>query len=50
MRLILARVVFNFDMHIADDSKDWMSRQKIFLLWDKGPLNVYLTPVARRGP
>lgn len=45
MRLILARVIFNFDMEIAEDSKGWMERQKIFLFWKKGPLNVRLTPV-----
>ncbi|KAH8904718.1 cytochrome P450 [Coniochaeta sp. PMI_546] len=47
MRLILARVIWNFDMKIADDSLDWYSRQKIYLLWEKGPLNVFLTPVVR---
>lgn len=46
MRLILARVIWNFDLKLADDSKDWLSRQKIYLLWQKGPLNMYLTPRA----
>ncbi|KAK3689396.1 cytochrome P450 [Podospora appendiculata] len=44
MRLILARVLWNFDMRIAEDSLDWMSKQRIYNLWEKGPLNVYLTP------
>ncbi|KAL1841239.1 hypothetical protein VTJ49DRAFT_7307 [Mycothermus thermophilus] len=47
MRLILARVLWNFDLQIADDSLDWMSKQRIFNLWEKGQLNVYLTPVER---
>ncbi|KAK1996652.1 cytochrome P450 [Colletotrichum falcatum] len=47
MRLILARVLWNFDIKIADNSTDWASRQKIYLLWEKGPLNAYLTPVQR---
>ncbi|KAF6807631.1 cytochrome p450 [Colletotrichum sojae] len=47
MRIILARMLWNFDMKIADDSHDWVGRQKIYLLWEKGPLNVYLTPVKR---
>ncbi|KAL2266734.1 hypothetical protein VTJ83DRAFT_6086 [Remersonia thermophila] len=47
MRLILARVLWSFDMQIADDSLDWMSKQRVFNLWEKGPLNVYLTPVKR---
>ncbi|KAK3939376.1 Isotrichodermin C-15 hydroxylase [Diplogelasinospora grovesii] len=45
MRLILARVLWNFDMRIADGSRDWLSKQRIFNLWEKGPLNVSLMPV-----
>ncbi|KAL4896135.1 cytochrome P450 [Aspergillus ambiguus] len=48
MRLILARIIFNFDMKIADDSRNWIT-QKNFLMWEKGPLNVHLTPVVRIG-
>lgn len=44
MRLILARVIYNFDMKLADDSKDWIGQQKIYMMWEKKPLNVYLTP------
>ncbi|KAK3313180.1 cytochrome P450 [Apodospora peruviana] len=44
MRLILTRILWNFDMRVADDSLDWMSKQRIYNLWKKGPLNVYLTP------
>lgn len=47
MRLILARMLWNFDIKIADDSRDWAGRQKIYLLWEKGPLNAYLKPVRR---
>ncbi|RYP10685.1 hypothetical protein DL764_000475 [Monosporascus ibericus] len=47
MRIILARVLWNFDMKISDDSRDWVSKQKVFNFWEKGALNVYLTPVAR---
>ncbi|KAL2141528.1 hypothetical protein VTI28DRAFT_2228 [Corynascus sepedonium] len=47
MRLILTRVLWNFDLRIAEESLDWMSKQRIFNLWEKGKLNVYMTPVAR---
>ncbi|KAK2602625.1 hypothetical protein N8I77_009141 [Diaporthe amygdali] len=47
MRIILARVLWNFDLKLAEDSKDWLSRQKIYLLWEKAPLHVYLTPRAQ---
>ncbi|KAL5358523.1 cytochrome P450 [Aspergillus floccosus] len=46
MRLILAKIIFNFDMKIADDAHDWI-KQKNFLMWQKRPLNVHLTPVVR---
>ncbi|KAK7991067.1 cytochrome P450 [Apiospora arundinis] len=47
MRLILAKIVFNFDMRIADESRGWLEGQKAFTVWDKPPLQVYLTPVKR---
>ncbi|KAK8076680.1 hypothetical protein PG994_003952 [Apiospora phragmitis] len=47
MRLILAKIVYNFDMRIADESRGWLTGQKAFALWDKPPLQVYLTPVVR---
>ncbi|KAK1975033.1 cytochrome P450 [Colletotrichum cereale] len=43
MRVILARVIWNFDMEITDDSRNWTD-QEIFAIWKKGPLNVRLTP------
>jgi hypothetical protein len=43
MRLILALIIFNFDMRLADESVDWMD-QRNYLMWKKGPLKVYLTP------
>ncbi|KAF7180412.1 hypothetical protein CNMCM7691_009580 [Aspergillus felis] len=48
MRLILALIIFNFDMKIAPDSRDWI-QQKNFTLWEKPPLKVYLKPVARES-
>ncbi|TEA14427.1 Cytochrome P450 monooxygenase aclL [Colletotrichum sidae] len=47
MRTMLARVIWNFDMVLAEDSQDWMEKQMIYVLWAKGPLNVYLKPVER---
>ncbi|KAI0484433.1 isotrichodermin C-15 hydroxylase [Xylariaceae sp. FL0804] len=47
MRLILARVLFDFDLKLADESKDWIGRQKSFALWARIPLDVYMTPVVR---
>ena len=41
MNLILVRVLFNFDLTLAEDSKGWMDNQKVFTLWMKPALNVY---------
>ncbi|KAJ4213738.1 hypothetical protein NW759_010735 [Fusarium solani] len=46
MRLILARLLWKFDLEILEESKDWDS-QKSFLLWEKGALLVRLTEVIR---
>lgn len=43
MRLILALVIFNFDMKIANESRKWIE-QKNFLMWEKSPLKVHLAP------
>ncbi|MCJ1352148.1 MAG: hypothetical protein MMC33_002132 [Icmadophila ericetorum] len=42
MRSILARVLWNFDMQIEEESQGWME-QKEHTLWDKPPLWVTLT-------
>ncbi|KAI9041494.1 cytochrome P450 [Aspergillus affinis] len=47
MRMILARLIFNFDLELASDSVGWMEQQNIFFLWDKPPLHVFLTPAKR---
>lgn len=44
MRLIMARMVWNFDITLAEDSQNWMETNELFILWDNPPLNVYLTP------
>lgn len=48
MRLILALVIFHFDMKIDPDCRDWI-QQRNFTLWQKPPLKVYLKPVARKS-
>lgn len=48
MRLILARLIWNFDIVPLDTSNNW-EKQQMFLLWDKGPLFVRLLPVMRKS-
>lgn len=45
-RMILARLIWNFDMELMPDSLDW-NKQRVFLLYEKRPLQVKLTPVCR---
>ena len=47
MRLILAKVIFNFDLELVDKERDWMREQKVFALWEKPALEVRLHPVKR---
>ncbi|RSL44268.1 hypothetical protein CEP54_014744 [Fusarium duplospermum] len=48
MRVILARIIWNFDLSLPEQSQNWLERQKVYIIfWDKGPLIVNLTPVAR---
>ncbi|RAH67354.1 cytochrome P450 [Aspergillus aculeatinus CBS 121060] len=43
MRIILARMIFNFDMELEDTESDWLD-QECHLLWDKSALMVKLKP------
>lgn len=43
MRLILARMIWNFDMELAPESHNWID-QLSFVVWDKPGLQVKLTP------
>ncbi|KAI2631083.1 cytochrome P450 [Hypoxylon sp. NC1633] len=49
MRLILAKIIFNFDMELSEDSRGWLEGQRAYVVWDKPPLNVYLKPVAKKA-
>lgn len=41
-RLVLSRVLFNFDLKLCDESKEW-NQQKSHYLWEKHPLMVQLS-------
>lgn len=43
MRVIMARVLWNFDLALDPKCKDWQN-QRIFSLWEKPPLDVVITP------
>ncbi|KAI0433165.1 averantin oxidoreductase [Xylaria sp. FL1042] len=45
IKLIMARLIWHFDIVNATDG-DWMD-QKVFMVWEKGPLWIKLKPVVR---
>jgi hypothetical protein len=47
MRLILARLLWNFDLELDERSVSWAQGMKMYLLWEKAPLYVKLKPVVR---
>lgn len=47
IRLILAKVLYNFDLALQEDSSKGWADQRTFMLWEKKPLLVSLTPVQR---
>lgn len=40
----LARFLWNFDVDLASRSRNWIDNQHAYLIWDKPPLFVHLTP------
>lgn len=47
MRLIVAKLLFTFDITLDPRSEQWIKGCKVFTLWDKPELLVKLTPVNR---
>lgn len=43
MRLILAKLIWTFDLELCDSSKGWIDH-KVYLLYEKPPLEVKLHP------
>jgi len=46
VRLILAKVLWNFDLTLSPESDGWTD-QKTYILWEKKPLMCRLTPAGR---
>lgn len=47
MRLILAKILWHFDLELVHPEKEWMRDQRVFALWEKPSLDVRLKPVLR---
>jgi len=46
MRQIIARMLWNFDFQLLEGQNDWVD-QDIYVVWQKKPLWVRLTPKTR---
>jgi hypothetical protein len=45
--MIVVALLREFDLvALAQDSTDWIERQRIFFLWERLPLRVRIQPVA----
>jgi hypothetical protein len=44
MRLFAAKVIWHFDVEVLSTSEHWLD-QRVYLIWEKKPLKVTLTPV-----
>ena len=44
----MARIIYNFDLELADKEKNWLD-QNIYILWEKEPLYIRLTPVSKEA-
>ncbi|KJZ78165.1 hypothetical protein HIM_02203 [Hirsutella minnesotensis 3608] len=44
LRLIISRLFFRFDFELLPGQERWHDNQRVYLLWDKGPLNIRLQP------
>ena len=47
MRTILALLLYNFDFKMPQEYIGWAEKQKFYNLWDRGRLEMYVTPVQR---
>jgi hypothetical protein len=49
MRLILAKMLYNFDLELTPTAREWTKGQKVYILWEKPELAVYLKPVPKKA-
>ncbi|KAF6824932.1 l-ascorbate oxidase [Colletotrichum musicola] len=40
LRIVLAKLFWNFDLELVGNSNDWVEQQKVYLIWQKVPLMV----------
>lgn len=45
-RLVICKMLWNFDLKLCPEDEDWMFRQKVYLSYGKIPLKVKFTAVS----
>lgn len=48
LRLIMSRLLWNFDVELVEGYQQWSKSHKVYIVWEKTPLMVRLTPLARK--
>lgn len=47
MRLILARMLYKFDIKPAPGAENWIETQKVYSIWEKPELPFYLSVAVK---
>ena len=47
MKIILALLIWNFNIELCEESKNWTDGMTVFMIYQRGPLMVKLTLVSR---
>ncbi|KAI1121490.1 cytochrome P450 [Nemania abortiva] len=50
MRIILANVLWHYDMKLDPSCESWAESQRTFALWEKPPLLVHITARSKKTP
>lgn len=47
MQILLAKLVWHFDMELSDKQTTWVQDLRVYGLWDKGPLMIRVKEAER---
>ncbi|KAK6222910.1 hypothetical protein LQW54_000721 [Pestalotiopsis sp. IQ-011] len=47
MRLVVTKMLWNFDLELMPGQDDWVSRQRVFIVYNKSPLMIRLKPASK---
>lgn len=40
--MVVARLLWNFDVELVDEQLDWVTPQRVYMVYEKGPLMIRL--------